>query len=131
MRPGLLFGEYTDFGKWDQCLAVDQEVDGLRMRGKFCVYELHWRLPESKEVHRSLVRNFTGQWIQNLIIDADSLRFQQISNSICIPSVCSAQEVEQAIQASTSCCLFPLFVSLSFSILPAFPSASTWIPIHI
>lgn len=101
MRPGLLFGEYTDFGKWDQCLAVEQRLHDFTIKGKFCVYELHWQLPASKELQTALISNFSDSWIQNLIRDADAFKFQQISNSICIPSVCSAEEIEEASHVCT------------------------------
>lgn len=109
MRPGLLFGEYTDFGKWDQCLAVSHEVKDITFKGKFCVFEFDWPLP-SKGLQKLLAHNFTGSWIQNLINDADSFMFQQISNSICVPSACPAIEIEKAIQI----CTYPIRLILCF-----------------
>lgn len=110
MRPGLLSGEYTDFGKWDQCLAVDHQLQDFTFRGKYCVYELHWQLPASKELQKALISNFTGAWIQNLIVDADAFKFQQISNSICIPFDCTPEEIEETSHVCTFavraiCCL--------------------------
>ena len=115
MKPGLMFGEYTDFGKWDQCIAVRHKEDDTMIKGKFCVFELHWQLPANKTVKASLEKNFTGSWIQKLIMDADSFLFQQISNSICVPSTCTANELEAAIQI----CMYPIhsvFFRCSFSI---------------
>ena len=119
MRPGFLSGEYTDFGKWDECVSINNVIgDKSLFQGKFCVYELNWPLPKTREEESRLRSNFSNHWVQTLIKDSDSFRFQPVSNSLCLPSVCSKQEIQSAIQFCeyTSCsglislrhCLIPL-----------------------
>lgn len=122
MRPGFLTGEYTDFGKWDQCLNVDDRLGDQKLfQGKFCVYELKWPLPKTKSHEESLRRTYSREWIHTLIKDSDSFRFQAVSNSICVPSVCGRHELQNAIQfceySTPSCDFISVWYAASLSIL--------------
>ena len=101
MRPGLLHGEYSDFGHWNQCIQVKHTDTDREIRGKYCLYELDWNLPRDSNVQMSLAQNFSDSWIQSLIIDSDAFRFQRISNSICVPDACSLAEIQSAIHVCT------------------------------
>jgi hypothetical protein len=104
MKPGFLSGEYTDFGKWDQCVNINDKIGDRKMfQGMFCVYELRWDLPKTKNEEEKLRRIYSRQWINGLIKDSDSFRFQAVSNSFCVPSVCEKHELRDAIQFCECC----------------------------
>ena len=109
MKSGFLSGEYVDFGKWDQCIdakynsitsddAKEKDGEPIAFKGKYCLYQIHWPYPKNKEEKELMMLEFNDTWIANLIKDYESVKFLPITNSLCFPSACTREEMNDAIQ---------------------------------
>ncbi|XP_052751582.1 nose resistant to fluoxetine protein 6-like [Galleria mellonella] len=74
---GLLFGSSFHLGNFDECLAIEDQVDdGTVVYGQYCLANIKWRRSEAHKKVR------TGR--------GETLRW-----AICVPRVCDANAVQQ------------------------------------
>lgn len=100
-RPGLLSGEYADFGHWDQCLktVLHEPFITEQVTGKYCLYHLSWPLHDSYEEDKASVSRHNSSWIRHLIDDSNAFRFAKVAAATCIPSTCTRQELQSIVDA--------------------------------
>lgn len=98
MRPGFMSGEYTDYGKYDQCLDVAYNKKGTKFVGKYCLYAMNWPLPENDDEIEELKAALNETWMEGFSNDIALFRMVPITNSLCFPSVCSKDEIQTAVQ---------------------------------
>lgn len=107
-------GTVSDFGEFDECLDVtfpreaplfaDEEAEPVTV-GKYCMLRLNAPLPprsDKVKINRPII-SFKGTELEGTILDQMSGRLNQMFTlkglrfGICLPSTCSAHEIETVI----------------------------------
>ena len=96
---------FTDLGDYDSCLEVTAPDDDFI--GQHCLLELNFALPPAEEKDHLDRVNLTGSsmsgtWVERCTVIYKYLYFQRITTAVCIPSTCSAKEVERLFNAVVS-----------------------------
>ena len=96
---GLLSGSFSDFGDYDQCLAIKKTDNKFEIGGKYCFLEL--RPPEPVlpvSLNTTKYRDTYYEAVINYWVKMDG--FGPISNGICLPSLCSDGELQEILTKS-------------------------------
>lgn len=96
-KPGFLYGELSDFGHYDQCSRVHVHED--QFKGRLFLVRNHW--PLVGNLTAALEAQFTGQWLNNLVKVNQFLKMETLVTAACLPSTCSAHELELIFTNST------------------------------
>ena len=117
MPSGLLSGVLTSYGEYDQCLAIkspdsDHSNDSA-IYGKYCLVRPYLPFPDFKELENIQELQFLGDEMNNLMKDnlkeklnvikllitynMLSKRLYLFNLGICIPSKCSASDLQNAL----------------------------------
>ena len=79
--PGLISFYLSDFGNYDQCLAID---------GKYCL--AHISLPKSESI-----KDPRGTLMDMFKESEDLMQLTQFINALCLPKACSSQLLQVAL----------------------------------
>ena len=133
LPSGLFSGTSASFGDYDQCLAIralDTDQEFILAQGKYCLLELALPVPKlapgkrlrytdnnQLELMKSVFANETNiKFSPEFEIQLQKLVYSfystKIYNGICIPSVCSAEDMEVLYRS----CKCSLNVFLNFKI---------------
>lgn len=89
---GLLYGNFYDFGNFDECLKINTQINGTTIKGKYC-----------------LLSASMGE-----ILDIAALKAMPVNIGTCFPASCSAAQarthLDQVLQS------YSLNISSSLSI---------------
>lgn len=114
---GLLSGSTFQLGNFDECLDIDKSTVGgmpYALRGQYCLARVSIRVPEVYVKRANSIwasfRRSTRRYHDAL----DELRW-----GICVPSSCTARDVEQVIRRI-------LYVTFAESPLALAPEVSPW-----
>lgn len=85
---GILSGTFFEPGNFDECLKITSERD--QIEGKYCILEV--KIPNTDDIarenrHWTNIIQYLNKWSY----------FSGVDNGICIPSVCSDQELQAII----------------------------------
>ncbi|XP_075219173.1 drop dead [Lycorma delicatula] len=100
LPSGLLNGNVNQLGDFDQCLGVQDEPGG-EIRGQYCLTYIELKLhtgqnPELEQIY-SLVQSHSA-FKSNLEDPGHRVpRFNSINWAVCVPSSCSAADIEEAL----------------------------------
>lgn len=90
---GLMSGTVTNYGEYDQCIAINAINDGYQFSGKYCFLYLKPPLPSDMFTPISVNGSkYENTWIDTKIVKPGRL-YGKISNGICVPSVCTNSEL--------------------------------------
>ncbi|RWS31087.1 Nose resistant to fluoxetine protein 6-like protein [Leptotrombidium deliense] len=105
LSHGLLSGTITNFGSFDQCLAVKSPTDEVtkqKIAGKYCVVKYALPLPPrpDKLTMQTQVFNFKGTEWEGTFIETFT-KFAQVFYErfgrfgVCVPSTCTKRDIQQ------------------------------------
>jgi len=96
---GFLSGSFSSFGDYDQCLSIKSEESSLPINGKYCFMELRPPKPVQEiNLNNTKYKNFHYESVINYWIKMDG--FSPVANGICLPSVCTENEIQQILTKS-------------------------------
>ncbi|KAL1473078.1 hypothetical protein MTO96_022564 [Rhipicephalus appendiculatus] len=113
LAPGLLDGSLTDFGDYEECLSVavpdaSSEDGALLFRGQYCMVKSRPPLPPKPRLvtkHFAAV-NLTlfpeNSVMRELAKDAGTFFTTTARTGLCMPSVCSKEDVEAIAKNGTA-----------------------------
>ena len=91
---GIISGTVMNFGDYDQCIDIKEDINGHSMSGKYCFLKVIPKFPLKQSIipyetiyKNSLIKTFVKNAPENIIW-----------NGICIPSLCSQQQITSLFQ---------------------------------
>lgn len=97
IRPGFLSGTITDFGDYDQCLAIDysdSKSDNIRIYGKYCLLNIRPPIPPANKQINYTKTSYENRWPSKWFGDPRYRFYYRITNAVCFPSQCHRKEIE-------------------------------------
>ena len=96
---GLLSGSFFEFWDYDQCLAIKSSESSFEIGGKFCFLELRPPEPVLKiSLNNTKYQNYYYESVINYWVKMDG--FGPVSNGVCLPSVCTDEELQEILTKS-------------------------------
>ncbi len=94
---GLLSGTITNYGDYDQCLAIKGMSAGYEVNGKYCFLNIRPPLPPVGQTLNLTGSIYENSWL-NEKVGKFARMYARISNGICLPSVCNEIEITKVLQ---------------------------------
>ncbi|GFV91177.1 nose resistant to fluoxetine protein 6 [Trichonephila clavipes] len=113
---GILFGTFSTFGSYDECIAVKtpEKNSQIQYIGQYCSVNIQPMLPENDR--QFTIHNAFNQYpklrrvLEEMNIDEETLAYYYILKhriGLCIPSTCTYEDIQNV----TDNCKWALFYS--------------------
>jgi hypothetical protein len=112
---GILEGVFSDFGNYDECLDTSspESSEESLIEGQYCILKVILPFPKVNSYGKAVFDNEIVKSVKNFLKDLEMLvaigKMTTVLNyfngiiyrlGLCIPSTCSAKEVENSINQS-------------------------------
>lgn len=95
INSGFLSGTITDYGDFDQCIAIDhRDISGTRIHGQYCLMSLRLPIASSDvEIDFNGTR-YENSWASKRFDKIRHRFFHRIVSALCFPSQCRSDEIQ-------------------------------------
>ncbi|KAH7638651.1 acyltransferase-like protein [Dermatophagoides farinae] len=95
IRPGFISGTITDFGDYDQCLAIDHHHNDRMIQARYCLMTIRLPIPPVNEKIIFNGTRYENRWPSKWWNDPRYRFYYRIVSALCLPSTCQRNEIEQ------------------------------------
>ncbi|OTF79825.1 Acyltransferase-like protein [Euroglyphus maynei] len=97
VRPGFMSGTITDYGDYDQCMAIDYHDIGSdeRIQARYCLMTIRLPIPPANKRIDFKHTRYENGWPSKWWNDPRYRFYYRIVSALCLPSNCQRNEIEQ------------------------------------